>query len=84
MSNTTQESKQNFCVSIFDKNSCQNQIFCINCEKKVVFLDFKSSNNNIILSKNVQTNLHINHKNFMNVMEEILCLCKQHNNLKSH
>ena len=81
MSNTTPKSKQNLFLNFFDKNLRQNKEFCINCEKKNDFLNVNCENNNVILNKNVQTNLHKTHKNFLYIMEEILCLCKQHDNL---
>ena len=77
MSTKTQVDKQNLFFNNFDLDKFKNIKKCINCEKN---LEEESNNNkNLKLDENVQNILHENHKNFLYLIKEILCLCKQHN-----
>ena len=79
MSTKTQADKQNlFFSNNFNIDICKNTKKCINCEKKNFFLEEENIENKK-LEENVQNILHENYNNFLYLMKEILCLCKQHN-----
>ena len=81
MLDNTEANNENLLFKINVENDNKNKKTCINCEKKIFCLSLNcEENTNLNINQNVKKILQEDKKKFLYMMQEILCLCKQHKN----